>query len=327
MPQISVIVPVYKVEDCLEFCIDSILAQTFTDFELILVDDGSPDNCGAMCDQYAKKDSRIRVIHRENGGLSAARNSGIDVATGEYITFVDSDDAVAPVYLEKLLWVAESNNADVSSCKTQNFEFEGNIKFENDDCECQAMAGREACLSIYKSNGIMNVIACAKLYKQELFDSHRFPVGKLNEDQSVIPLILFEASKVAAIDNRYYYYRIRPESIMHKPFSMKRFDNVEAIDGCVQYFKSQQDTELVEYATKTRKKVVALLNILAEKDGIRNNVPERYRVSKFRALYDCYKYSSDDTYSWYLSQIYPNGVIYHEYFKKIKSLLGLSNRD
>lgn len=327
MPQISVIVPVYKVEDCLEFCVDSILKQTFADFELILVDDGSPDSCGAMCDEYAKKDSRVHVIHRENGGLSAARNSGIDIATGEYITFIDSDDAVAPVYLEKLLWVAESNQADVSCCKKQNFESEDDIAPDDDACECKVMTGREACLSIYKFRGVMEVTAWAKLYKRERFENHRFPVGKLNEDQAVTPLVLLESSKVAAMNNRYYYYRIRSESIMHKPFSMKRFDNVEAIDGCIQYFKSQQDIELAEYATKTRKKVVALLNILAEKDGIRNNVPERYRVSKFRALYDCYKYSSDDTYSWYLSQIYPNGVIYHEYFKKTKSLLGLSNKD
>ena len=107
MPQITVIVPVYKVEPYLHRCVDSILAQTFTDFELILVDDGSPDNCGAICDEYAAKDSRVRVIHQANGGLSAARNAALSIATGKYAAFVDSDDEIVPHHLETAIHYME----------------------------------------------------------------------------------------------------------------------------------------------------------------------------------------------------------------------------
>ena len=113
---ISIIVPVYKVEKYLDRCIESVLAQTYTDFELILVDDGSPDNCPAMCDAWAEKDSRIRVIHKPNGGLSSARNAGLDIMKGEYVTFIDSDDTVLPNYLERLLTALTVNSADVSVC-------------------------------------------------------------------------------------------------------------------------------------------------------------------------------------------------------------------
>ena len=113
-PAVSVIVPVYKVEDCLPACAESLLGQTFTDFERILVEDGSPDGCGALCDSYAARDSRVKVIHRQNGGLSAARNSGLDAARGEAIAFVDADDAVAPDYLEKLRAALEKAGADMA---------------------------------------------------------------------------------------------------------------------------------------------------------------------------------------------------------------------
>ncbi len=116
MPEISIILPIYKVEKYLPACVDSILEQTFTDFELIMVDDGSPDRCEAICEDYAKKDERIRVIWQENQGLSGARNTGLDAAVGKYITFVDSDDVVNIYYLEELLQALIGNKADVSVC-------------------------------------------------------------------------------------------------------------------------------------------------------------------------------------------------------------------
>ena len=115
---VSIIIPVYKVEKYLPNCIESILRQTFKDFELILVDDGSPDNCGEICEEYAQKDSRIKVVHQPNGGLSAARNSGIDIAKGDYLTFIDSDDFVFPHYLEILVKLCQENDADMSVCSS-----------------------------------------------------------------------------------------------------------------------------------------------------------------------------------------------------------------
>ena len=126
-PEISIIVPVYQVEKYLNECIDSILAQTFTDFELILVDDGSPDNCPALCDAAAKKDSRVRVIHKQNGGVSTARNAGLDAAQGNWIAFVDSDDTATPEYLEKMHKAALETGADFTSCHQKLFADANNV--------------------------------------------------------------------------------------------------------------------------------------------------------------------------------------------------------
>ena len=161
---ISVVVPIYNVEKYLNRCVDSILNQTFTDFELILVDDGSPDNCGKICDEYAEKDNRVRVIHKPNGGLSDARNAGIEWALknsdSEWITFIDSDDWVHPNYLEFLLQAAEKNNTSVSICgfvRTENksdfpkYSFESKV-YSNED--------------FWIEKNVNAVIACAKLYKK-----------------------------------------------------------------------------------------------------------------------------------------------------------------
>ena len=126
-PEISIIVPVYKVEKYLNECIDSILAQTFTDFELILVDDGSPDNCPALCDAAAKKDSRVRVIHQQNKGLSGARNAGIDVARGNWLSFIDSDDTVEKTFCEKLYRAATESGAELAACNMLFLEVDGSL--------------------------------------------------------------------------------------------------------------------------------------------------------------------------------------------------------
>lgn len=172
MPLISVIVPVYKVETYLPACVDSILSQTFSDFELILVDDGSPDACGAMCDGYAREDSRIRVIHQKNGGLSAARNAGLDIAKGEYVTFVDSDDVIMRDYLRELYLAIIKNDAEVACCKFQNFE-DDKPDIESaksiSKVHVKVMTGHEAVLSIYNATGEVSVNAYGKLFMMKLF--------------------------------------------------------------------------------------------------------------------------------------------------------------
>ena len=240
MPLISVIVPVYKVEAYLPACVDSILAQTFSDFELILVDDGSPDACGAICDSYAHMDSRIRVVHQKNGGLSAARNAGLDAAIGKYVTFVDSDDVIMQDYLRELYLAITKNDAEVACCKFQNFEGDKPDAESTEsisEIHIKVMTGHEAVLSIYNATGEVNVNAYGKLFMVTLFCGKRFPVGKLHEDQALIPIVLCEAEAVAAADVRGYFYRQRPGSIMQKAFSQKRFDNLEGIDGCINYFR------------------------------------------------------------------------------------------
>lgn len=324
MPQISVIVPVYKVEKYLHECVDSILAQTFRDFELILVDDGSPDNCGAICDEYAAKDSRIRVIHQENQGLSGARNSGIDVARGEYITFIDSDDVVSCDYLEVLFSGIVQNKADVSCCKMRAFQ-DGELPCSTskpaDETSTQLLSGRESVLSIYHGTGQVSIFAWGKLYRKYLLGNVRFPLRKLHEDQAIVPILLYEANCVASIDATNYYYRNRSDSITHKAFKANRFDNVEAIDSCILFFREHKDEELVTVAKRIRKKVNALLVILAKSEGADKEIPQAYHMSKAKAIYYLFKYAPDDTYSWYLSQLYPRGLRIHAYALKIRRML------
>lgn len=323
MPLISVIVPVYKVEAYLPACVDSILSQTFSDFELILVDDGSPDACGAMCDGYARENSRIHVIHQENGGLSAARNAGLDIAKGKYVTFVDSDDVIMRDYLRELYLAITKNDAEVACCKFQNFE-DDKPDVESaksiSKVHVKVMTGHDAVLSIYNATGEVNVNAYGKLFMMILFCGKRFPVGKLHEDQALIPIVLCEAEAVVATDVYGYFYRQRPGSIMQKAFSQKRFDNLEGIDGCINYFRKKKDNELVAAAKKARKRVNALLVIDAYSSGVRGLIPKQYSLTKLRAMIYCHKYASDETCSWYLEKISHKAAILHEYCKKINSL-------
>lgn len=215
MPKISVIVPVYKVEQYLCRCVDSILVQTFTDFELILVDDGSPDNCPAICDEYALKDSRIHVIHQENGGLSAARNAGIDWtfanSNSEWLSFIDSDDWVHSTYLEKLYKAVQETGLAVSICHYERTEGENptikEIELFNPIWDTE---------EFYCVHATTATIACGKLYKKECFQEIRYPVGKIHEDEFVTYRILFAYEKVVVIDQPLYAYYQNPNSIMNR---------------------------------------------------------------------------------------------------------------
>lgn len=226
MQNISVIVPVYKVEPYLHRCIDSILGQTYLDFKLILVDDGSPDNCGAICDEYAAKDSRVHVIHQENGGLSAARNAGIDWvfanSDSQWLAFIDSDDWVHRDYLKTLLENAENCQADMSACdffQTDAFCQDGEIH-QSVSCEPaeQAYCDHYGCL----------MSAWAKIFRKELFETLRFPVGKIHEDCYVTHIPLFAANKVVISTAPMYYYYSNPGSITRKKWSEKRLQEIEA---------------------------------------------------------------------------------------------------
>lgn len=241
---ISIIVPIYNVEKYLRRCIDSILVQTYTDFELILVDDGSPDGCPAICDEYAQTDGRIRVIHRENGGLSAARNSGLDTTKGEYVTFVDSDDWVHPEYLEYLYRAAREHGGQLSACK---FIKTGTvIESEQMRYACTMQDG----LTWFKEDHVNGVVAWGKLYHRSLFQSIRYPVGKIHEDEFTTYKLLHLAGDVAVIDCKLYYYYINENSIMHSSYSVKRLAVLDAIaEQCV-FFKEIGRQDMIPFAEK-----------------------------------------------------------------------------
>lgn len=226
MPEISIIVPVYNVEKYIHRCIDSILAQTFTDFELILVNDGSPDQCGKICDRYAENDTRIKVIHKKNGGLSDARNFGLEIAQGDFIGFVDSDDYIEKDMYEKLIKACKDSNLKLAMCGRYKvlgeelkpiFSFQGHKIWES----------REAIEKLLTWDNI-DSSACDKLFSRDLFEKLRFPVGKYNEDIYIMTQIIHQAEKIVHIGEAKYYYFHRTDSITTERFSEKKLDLLEA---------------------------------------------------------------------------------------------------
>ena len=225
-PLLSIIVPVYKVENYLPKCIDSILAQTFTDFELILVEDGSPDDCPALCDAAAEKDARVRVIHQKNGGLSAARNAGLDAARGAWIGFVDSDDYIAPEMYEVLHQAVQSTGADLALCDYAEVDEAGK------PCPPMHVSLSEGELTgqklLKRASGLMVQLAWNKLYRRAIFTQLRYPEGKLNEDLFLIPEVCLQIQKAVVVPKALYYYVQRGGSIMSGNKTLRHFDAAEA---------------------------------------------------------------------------------------------------
>lgn len=228
MSEISIIVPVYDVEKYLENCIESILNQTFKDFELILVDDGSTDNSGKICDIYEKKDSRIKVIHKNNGGLSSARNAGLDIACGKYVGFIDSDDSIHPRMYEILYDLIKKYESDISCCNYKKIYDIFKDEYENvNSLEVIEMSNIEAIKNLYdKEIGVKLVIACNKLYRKNLFDNIRYKVGRVHEDEFMAHRILYNCKKITYVDNELYYYLQREGSIMSQISYKRKVDTL-----------------------------------------------------------------------------------------------------
>ena len=212
--KLSVIVPVYKVEPFIHKCIDSILNQTHQNLEVILVNDGSPDKCGTICDEYANKDSRIKVIHKENGGLSSARNAGLDIATGDYIAFVDSDDWIDAKMYQSLLYIAEEKDADIVEC---SYRFHRPWKTENQILETEntkeikIFNNIQALEELYFGPQLFSntaIMVWNKIYKFELIKDFRFLEGFIHEDVEFTPRIIYAAKKVARYYDTFYNYNI-----------------------------------------------------------------------------------------------------------------------
>ncbi len=227
MAMISVIVPIYKVEAYLDKCVQSIVDQTYRDLEIILVDDGSPDRCGAMCDEWAKKDPRIRVIHKENGGLSDARNAGMAVAAGEYIGFVDSDDWIEPRMYELLYQALQETGAQIAECKREDFsDTTSPTHFDGRPIDPQTFTAEEALAELI-CDGTLRQTVWNKLYRTELSGNRLFPVGKLNEDEFWTYHVFGEAHIIAYVDAALYHYYQRGDSIIHT-YTPKRLACLEA---------------------------------------------------------------------------------------------------
>ena len=215
-PLISVIVPVYKVEAYLPQCLDSICGQTYHNLEILLVDDGSPDRCGEICDQYAARDSRIRVLHKQNGGLSDARNAGMQQMSGSYLMFVDSDDMLPPDAVQTLFETALSENAELVIGDHRRFsEILPEENSKKNIVEVHRLTGSEAMRDMLQ-NGCA---AWARLYQREIHQHIPFPVGEINEDEAIAIQILENCTHVVKTSAVVYYYRCRPESITTSDFA------------------------------------------------------------------------------------------------------------
>lgn len=306
MKQISIIVPIYNVEKYLDKCVMSILGQTFKNFELILIDDGSQDSSGAICDSYLKKDSRIKVIHKKNGGLSSARNEGLKIAKSKYVAFIDSDDWIENNMYEKLYNIAEQNDADIVQCKYVKADDENVKKDIQADGNINFISNIEALENLYNERYIETVVTWNKIYKRLLFENIQFPEGKIHEDEFTVYKILYKAKKIALLDEGLYYYRQNPNSIMNREFNIRRLDILEALNERGKFFElignekliyeniKKYESDLKAYYFKCEKCIENIDNTLKEIKKIYNSIFFNY--IKYKQIQFKYKAMSSIFY-------------------------------
>lgn len=264
MKKVSVIVPVYNVKAYLNRCVQSILNQTEHNIQIILVDDGSTDGSSSLCDDLAKADNRIRVIHKENGGLSSARNCGLQNANGEFVCFIDSDDVISPYFVEHLLFLVTKYDCDISVGRYECFN-ETEPDFDTKDIDIEIVEGKKAINQLFVDSYVNATIACNKLYKRSLFDDLKYPEGLINEDEALAYRLYYKANKVAFSSNIIYGYYMRANSITKSRFSKKNFDFLQiAWDRCI-FFENNNEERyyhlflkiycwtLLDFAQKTKK--------------------------------------------------------------------------
>ena len=278
---ISVIIPIYNVENYLRRSIESVIEQKYKNLEIILVDDGSTDNSYNICEEYKNKDKRVIVIHKENGGLSSARNAGIEIAKGETIAFLDADDFISDECISELFRIMNKYDADIAECdvekvdedKVQTYRFSFEAK---DDSFC--LEKDDALKRIHDDDFsicLRSVIASNKLYKKKLFQETKYPLNKLHEDEFTTFKLYYNSTKVAFTNKKMYAYVQRKNSIMHKEFSLRRLDALEAYDNYMKFFI---DKGMIEMQARTCRRYLRLLAI------IKNEVKESKYEDKEQVL-------------------------------------------
>lgn len=259
MDLISIVVPVYNVEKYLDECIDSLIKQTYTSIEIILVDDGSKDKSSIICDKWKEKDTRINVIHKNNGGLSDARNKGIEKSTGKYITFIDSDDTVSSDFIEYLYNLIKKYGTRISICSHTIIGKTGKELPETIEKKEFNMTKLEALDRLLCENGF-SVSSCGKLYEKSLFDNISFPKGKLCEDNGVTYKLIDQCDNIAyGPEGKYYYYK-RENSIMTSKFNIKKLDLIELVDSMANDLKKYPELK----QSIEKKQIVSRFSILRQ---------------------------------------------------------------
>lgn len=243
MPEVSIIMPVYNIEEYLPRCLDSIINQTYFDFELLAVDDGSKDKSLNILQKYATEDSRIKVFHQENAGASRARNNGLDHASGEYISFIDGDDFIDPHYIEKLYWAIKEENTMLSMCGLECVDVLGNVvesHFSNNYVPEQ-ITGREAVCQIGRN--VTFGVVWNKLYNRKLFDDIRFTEGMTFEDEMILHHIYGKVDKISCVRQNLYYYVQRPGSKMRESYSPAKMDIIVSYIDRIRFLLEEQYPE------------------------------------------------------------------------------------
>lgn len=305
MDTISVIVPVYNVAEYLPNCINSILAQTYSNLQIILVDDGSTDACPEICDNYAQQDSRIQVVHQVNGGLSCARNTGIALATGEYLSFVDSDDYLHPEFYQRLLDAIKSTGADVAVCK---FVQVSDLTTNNPGThQATVYKGRQEIMrNFFNRNCAASVVAVNKLYKRNIFGEHRYKVGIIHEDEELTYKVFYDCSTVVYISDTLYYYYVRENSITTKKYTERNLQIFDILKSVIQFYEEHMEPELQKRAIIRYFKMlqINILRLERECREAKENVSQneiyqtlrrwymndlhKYRMTPYKILFDLY---------------------------------------
>lgn len=292
---ISIIVPVYNVEKYLTRCVDSLVNQTYQNIEIILVDDGSTDRCGEICDEYAKKDSRIVVVHKPNGGLSDARNKGLDIAKGDYIMFVDSDDWIEKDTCTTIASLVEGLDVDIVSFGIQLVDDKKIQEIQKTDF-AKIISSKEAVFAmIYKQKkqGLLNYV-CNKVFRKELFNNIRFPVGMLFEDQDVTYKLMHKANTIYVCDKVFYNYYQRNGSIMSGFYAPKALRDridiwIKRYDFMCKYYPEYANYQLAQVLGDIYIALIKLKGIteyVEFHDRIQAFVDKHKRVERYLTKYN-----------------------------------------
>lgn len=243
-PLVSVIIPVHDQGEFFSCSVESVLAQDLDDIEIILVDDGSSDGSQTMCDEFARRDSRVRVVHQTGAGAGAARNAGLDLMRGTWVTFVDADDWIGPSFLSEMLGAAMSQGVAIAMSRVRRFVGPAPTSEEDVD-ENASMSGHEACRQTYSTSEFIIDALWGKIYRSELFETLRIPVGMTREDAAIMHELLYPQERIALCRRCFYGYRTNPDGVTARPLGRESFDGLEALAMRAVYFEREGDDELV----------------------------------------------------------------------------------
>lgn len=320
--KVSIIIPIYKVEKYLPRCVNSVLNQEYNNLEIILVDDGSPDRCGEICDNYAYIDSRIKIIHKKNGGLSDARNAGLEIATGEYISFLDSDDWIHEKYIQTLYYLLKKYNSDISVCNFMRTDDE-NVKLDFIKENIYEYTSIEALEQLCGKFYVQLVISWGKLYKKSLFKTIRFPYGKIHEDEFTTYKLLYSAKKIVLTEQPLLYYWQREDSIMGEGFKLKNKLNViEAYTERADFFEKNDLLTLRDYTNKTM--FFQYKTILEKTNWLQNIEDRKLIINNFRNLKKNLNKGKSDFKFQLFYKVYYFAPKISTYFLKIRNKLKIT---